>query len=576
MADGLTTTELFLAALIVVFALPWLVWRFARTDSYAPLVVVQIVTGILLGPGIAGELAPELHAQLFAPEVIMVLNGIAWWAVSLFVWTAGLELDLSGAWRRKRETAVTAGLALGTPLLLGLLTGATLLAWGGAGWIGARGTPLQFIAGIGMSCAVTALPILVLLMERLEILRSRLGQRVLGYASLDDIAIWGVLALILVDWERIARQGAFLLAFALLAWGLRRLILRLSVPDRWALAMVWLPTCGLGADWSGLHFMVGAFLAGMVLEARWFDEARLDHFREGVLLALMPAIATARRARWAVFSHFFVFGILWGSWAAQIPFALDRLAVSTSVFGFSLLSMAAGAVLAMPLAAAMVVIEVRVVLAVVGLGHEHLHIAIHHLFLLVSENPFSGGVEGLNGAAGVDGDEPVNHRVHHALELHGEILPLRFEGLALGDVADDADEHLLARHAHFADRQVHRKDGPVLSPRGDLATDPDNLSLAAVAVVREVVVVLTVVGLGHEHLHVLARHFGRGVSKNPFSRRIEGLYVAAVVDGHQPVDHGVHHPRELLGEPLRLLPLRDVAHDADVKLLLADLHRADS
>ena len=39
--------------------------------------------------------------------------------------------------------------------------------------------------------------ILILLMEKLEILRQPIGQRILRYASLDDVAIWGVLALIM-------------------------------------------------------------------------------------------------------------------------------------------------------------------------------------------------------------------------------------------------------------------------------------------------------------------------------------------------------------------------------------------
>ena len=64
-----------------------------------------------------------------------------------------------------------------------------------------RARPWQFVLGVGMACAVTALPILILLMEKLEILRQPIGQRILRYASLDDIAIWGVLALILMDWD---------------------------------------------------------------------------------------------------------------------------------------------------------------------------------------------------------------------------------------------------------------------------------------------------------------------------------------------------------------------------------------
>ena len=71
----------------------------------------------------------------------------------------------------------------------------------------AAAQPWQFVLGIGMACAVTALPILILLMEKLEILRQPIGQRILRYASLDDIAIWGVLALILMDWERVGRQA---------------------------------------------------------------------------------------------------------------------------------------------------------------------------------------------------------------------------------------------------------------------------------------------------------------------------------------------------------------------------------
>lgn len=51
-------------------------------------------------------------------------------------------------------------------------------------------------------------------MEKLEVLRHPLGQRILRYASLDDVAIWGVQALILMDWAGVGRQGAFLAAFA--------------------------------------------------------------------------------------------------------------------------------------------------------------------------------------------------------------------------------------------------------------------------------------------------------------------------------------------------------------------------
>jgi Kef-type K+ transport system membrane component KefB len=301
MTHPVTVTEIFLVAMLIIFTLPWLVWRVFRTDHWAPLVVVQIIAGILLGPGILGSAFPDAYAFIFRPEVIQSLNGIAWWAVMLFVWLAGIELDLHEAWQRRRETSVTAGLALLVPLLFGAGAGALMLGFSD-GWIGPQGTNWQVVLGIGMACAVTALPILVLLMEKLEILREPIGQRILRYASLDDIAIWGVLALILLDWERIGRQAGFFLFFAMASLAVRALMARLQQQDRWYVGLIWLALCGLVADWAGLHYMVGAFLAGAILDPHWFDRESLDRFRNTILLTVMPVffLSTGLRTEWGV------------------------------------------------------------------------------------------------------------------------------------------------------------------------------------------------------------------------------------------------------------------------------------
>jgi Kef-type K+ transport system membrane component KefB len=296
----MTATEIFLIAMLIIFTIPFLVWRYLRTDFYAPLVVVQIIMGIILGPGVLGAYSPEYYQFVFTPVVIQSLNGIAWWAVMLFVFIAGIELDLSQAWQYRRESGVTAGLALGTPLLFGAAAGGMLLA--NQGWIGNEAHSWQFIFGIGMSCAVTSLPILILLMEKLEVLRQPLGQRVLRYASLDDIAIWGVLALILLDWERVGRELMFLVGFFPVAYCYRKLMQAVTEPDRWYFSLIWLAAMGLAADWAGLHFMVGAFLAGAVTEGHWFDQKKMDFLRHHVLLVMMPVyfLSTGLRTNWSL------------------------------------------------------------------------------------------------------------------------------------------------------------------------------------------------------------------------------------------------------------------------------------
>lgn len=301
MPQTITTSELFLIAMIVIFTLPYLVWRLFKTEYYAPLVVVQIVCGVLLGPGVLGAALPDYYAFVFTPQVIGALNGIAWWAVMIFVWVAGIELDIGQAWRHRHETGITAGLALVTPLLFGSAAAVVMLAFGD-GWTGPSGTTWQFVLGIGMACAVTALPILVLFMEKLAILRQPLGQRILRYASMDDIAIWGVLALILLDWDRVGRQVGFLFAFAAAAFVVRKIMRAIPESDRWYAGLIWLAMCGFAADWAGLHFMVGAFLSGAVLDSEMFDQAQMDQFRHHILLAVMPVffLSTGLRTDWEV------------------------------------------------------------------------------------------------------------------------------------------------------------------------------------------------------------------------------------------------------------------------------------
>lgn len=295
-----STVELFLIAMLIIFSVPYLIWRGLRTEYYAPLVVVQIIAGILLGPGVLGAIFPDAHAAVFNPQVIGALNGVAWWAVMIFVFIAGLELDLSQAWKHRIETGVTAGLSLLVPLAFGAVAAIGMLRF--PGWAGPGGQEWQVVLGIGMACAVTALPILMLFMEKLEILRQPMGQRILRYASLDDIAIWGVLALILLDWERLGRQAVFVVGFTVAAIAIRALMKRIPEPDRWYVSLIWLAACGFAGDWSGLHFMVGAFLAGVVLDQSWFDRTKMDLFRNHILLAIMPVffLSTGLRTQWDV------------------------------------------------------------------------------------------------------------------------------------------------------------------------------------------------------------------------------------------------------------------------------------
>jgi Kef-type K+ transport system membrane component KefB len=80
------------------------------------------------------------------------------------------------------------------------------------------------------------------------------------------------------------------------------LMRRLQERDRWYIALIWLAACSLAADWAGLHFMVGAFLAGAVMDADWFNQEKMDLLRHHVLLAIMPVffLSTGLKTNWAM------------------------------------------------------------------------------------------------------------------------------------------------------------------------------------------------------------------------------------------------------------------------------------
>src|SRR5882724_11313580 len=63
-----------------------------------------------------------------------------------------------------------------------------------------------------------------------------------------------------------------------------------------------------------------------------------------------PMLSSPSNARWAVAAIFFINGFVWGNWAPHIPLVMERLAVGPAVFGLALLAIAAGAVIAMPVA----------------------------------------------------------------------------------------------------------------------------------------------------------------------------------------------------------------------------------
>jgi Kef-type K+ transport system membrane component KefB len=266
---------LLIAATLIVL-IPFVLWWLLRLRRIIPLAVIQIFTGILLGPTILGHFAPELHAVLFSGKQLEGIRALAAISICLFAFLAGTETD--------REVIRSAGRAvmsigiggLSLTWLAGVVIGYQLaLKYPVA--MGTDGGILLFAVAFGLCNAVPALPVLAAVLGELGLNRRRIGAVALAAAAVGDIVLWSAMAIILP----LAKSGDLTSSLGLAiaggvgAVGLLMLVinpllgqaLRTNAPERVLMILVGIAIFGTAAvtEASGLHMVLGAYAAGVLL-----------------------------------------------------------------------------------------------------------------------------------------------------------------------------------------------------------------------------------------------------------------------------------------------------------------------
>ncbi|CAO3399684.1 cation:proton antiporter [Azospirillum sp. 11R-A] len=328
---GLSPALLFLMQALLLIAGPFLLWRLGGGRHIAPMVVVQILFGVALGPSLLGRLVPDLWGVLFAPAALAPLSGLALMAVVFFAFLTGLHLDPAEFRGRGGAFATVALSSMLVPTLLG---GA--LGWWLAGafpaMTGKHATPGLFAAGFGICVGVTALPVLGAILREMDLLGDRVGRLALGYAAVNDALLWllitAVLAWSTADGENgggdawaVAKVG--LLGFAyvgatvlLVRPLLDRLLERVAPDGRMGDTAVVVTCAALLASAAvteliGLHYILGAFIAGSAMPRRYAAAIldRLEHFATLILLPFFFTLTGLKvnltlddPAQWTVFA----------------------------------------------------------------------------------------------------------------------------------------------------------------------------------------------------------------------------------------------------------------------------------
>jgi Kef-type K+ transport system membrane component KefB len=291
-------SRLFLQLLIIIVTAR-LVGR-AFTLFGQPSVVGEMAAGILLGPSFFGLVWPGGFHFVFPDASAGTLRLLSQIGVCLFMFTVGMELDVTHIRNRAQMAVVVSHASIVIPYFLGVV-----LAWFLYTSLAAPGaTFIAFALFMGISMSITAFPVLARILQERNLSKTSLGSMAVTCAAVDDVTAWSVLALVVAIARASSVTGSaisliFVLVFiALMVWGVRRVLPRwLKVsnegePSKGALAIVvWIVVASaLATEIVGIHAIFGSFLAGAIMpEAGGFRHKlslRIENFSSVLLLPL--------------------------------------------------------------------------------------------------------------------------------------------------------------------------------------------------------------------------------------------------------------------------------------------------
>jgi len=243
-----------------------------------PLVVGELVAGILLGPSLLGNFFPLLDNIVFTTKgnVGLVLNGITTISVIMLLFVAGMEVELSVI-RHQGKTAFKASLVgLVIPMVLGFFAGKYFYRFLGES---ANANNLEFSLFMGTAMAISALPVIARTLMDLDLFKTKVGMIIIAAAMFDDLVGWIMFSVILGMINHGSDPYGFLytlgytILYAVLMLSFGRIIINKSLP--WAkktlswpggVLSISLGLAFIGAAFTekiGIHAIFGAFIVGI-------------------------------------------------------------------------------------------------------------------------------------------------------------------------------------------------------------------------------------------------------------------------------------------------------------------------
>ena len=243
-----------------------------------PTVIGEILAGVLLGPSILGVLAPRAFSALFPGPQTQLLGSLAWLGSVFLLLVAGLEINLAMLIQQRRVVALSSLIGIAVPFTFGFLLGLNLPD----DYLINPSQRLLFSLFLATVLSISAIPIIAKILMDLGLLRTGVGQTILGAAIVNDLVGWVFFAVILSTLSAtvhghgsVTATVILTITFAVVCLTLgRKLVAKLfsyfkalKLPAEGILGVAVLVAflCAAFTQWIGIHAIFGAFLAGVMI-----------------------------------------------------------------------------------------------------------------------------------------------------------------------------------------------------------------------------------------------------------------------------------------------------------------------
>ncbi len=263
------------------------------TKYKQPVLVGELIAGVVLGLFIGRFVGEYPIIDLTSDHHFMALSDLGIFFLMLL---GGFEMRPSELVESTITSVIVASCAMVTPLLAGFV-----FAWF---WLPVNDLRFAQSLFVGTALAITAVPVTIRVLMDLNLLRSRIGKLIVSAAVIDDLLSLVLLSVLMA----ILNSGSLpngielimiilrVVLFLTIVWFLgkrvmppvARYVSKLGVDEiAFSFLLVWGVLFAVIAEYLGLHFILGAFAAGL-----FFGKTTINETVYGDLKKKVSAITT--------------------------------------------------------------------------------------------------------------------------------------------------------------------------------------------------------------------------------------------------------------------------------------------